>query len=107
MDVAQIFSLIREFGFPTVFCLWLMYMQMRRERNVERTMKEVVTALNKVNANVDQVAGEVMEEVRHELSGGIRVGMSSPPAGQSSPPIGSSDVGDTLRLPAPPKKAGS
>lgn len=106
MGAQEIVSLIREFGFPTFFCLYLMYMNFRRERSTEMTMREVVVVLNKMNENMDDLESGV-KEVKEGLSGGIRVGISSQPVGHSSSPLGSGDASDTLRLPAPPKKAGT
>ena len=60
-------ALIREFGFPTVFCLWLMVMHQRREAKIV----EVLASLEKVLEQVDNKLDSVQEIQEQQLSGPI------------------------------------
>lgn len=58
-------GLIREFGFPVVVCMWLMWMYMRRENR----MADALDKIHDVLVEVDKRLDTGLEEIHDELSG--------------------------------------
>jgi hypothetical protein len=69
-------NLIREFGFPVVFCLWLMKQYSRREDKMIAAQDKMIAAQDKVVEVLEQVNDKLehVAEVQDELSGRHEVG---------------------------------
>ena len=46
MDFKEIIGLLREFGFPTFFCLWLMYRQEKATKALTDQMTKMLIVLS-------------------------------------------------------------
>lgn len=56
-------KLAREFGFPTLFCLWLMWRDGKRTEAIVENMGKMLTLLSLLAKTVDGIDSAVSEEV--------------------------------------------